>query len=103
MPSTPRSALPLLTPLALAVLLAACTNAQEARPVDASPTCDAARADKFIGENISGYIEREAAREAGATSSRVLRPDDAATMDLDAQRLNIHVDPGKVIIKLACG
>lgn len=100
---TLRTALPLLTPLALAALLSACTNAQEGKPAEAKSSCDATAADKFIGENISGYIERQATLAAGAGSSRVLRPDDMATMDFDPQRLNIHVDPGKVIIKLACG
>ncbi|MCA1322744.1 I78 family peptidase inhibitor [Herbaspirillum sp. alder98] len=100
---TLRTALPLLTPMALAALLSACTNAQDPRPAEAGAACDAAGADQFIGQNISGYIERQATQAAGATSSRVLRPDDVATMDFDPKRLNIHVDPGKVIIKLACG
>ena len=103
MSSTLRTALPLLTSLSLVALLSACTNAQEGRPAEAGPTCNAAAADKFIGQTLSGYVERQATHEAGAIESRVLGPDDAATMDHDPQRLNIHVDPGKIIIKLACG
>jgi len=98
-----RTALPLLASLALGALTAACTNVQDTLPAGTQSTCNAAHADQFIGQNIGGYVEREATREAGATSSRVLGPDDAATLDFDPQRLNIHIDPGKVIFKLACG
>lgn len=48
-------------------------------------------------------MERQAAAESGAQETRVLKPGDAATMDFNPRRLNIHVDPGGVIIKLACG
>jgi hypothetical protein len=52
------------------------------------------RADHLIGENYSGYVERQALAESGATDIRVLKPDDAATMDFNPRRLNLHVDPG---------
>ena len=48
-------------------------------------------------------MERQALAESGATEIRVLKPDDAATMDFNPRRLNLHVDPGLVIIKVACG
>ncbi|TWC64090.1 I78 family peptidase inhibitor [Herbaspirillum sp. SJZ099] len=97
--------LSLLSPLALAALLAACSASQEPKPHDAdsSAGCDAAKVDYLIGQNVSGYIERQAMQESGASDVRVLRPGDAATMDFNPARLNIHTDPGKVIIKLACG
>ncbi|MFJ3045205.1 I78 family peptidase inhibitor [Herbaspirillum chlorophenolicum] len=99
----PRAAL--LSPLALIALLAACSASQEPQPHDTSGSadCDAAKIDYLIGQNVSGYIERKAMQESGASDVRTLRPDDAATMDFNPKRLNIYTDPDKVIIKLACG
>ncbi|WDZ97834.1 I78 family peptidase inhibitor [Herbaspirillum sp. WKF16] len=94
----------LLCLLALGGVLAACSAAREPGQAGAAPgDCDASRVDHLIGENVSGYIERLAMRESGAQDVRVLKPDSIATMDFNARRLNIHTDPGKVIIKLSCG
>ncbi|OWY31054.1 I78 family peptidase inhibitor [Herbaspirillum robiniae] len=105
----PRTTSPLLLSLAaLAVVLAACSAARDTRSADADANaaaagCDASKVDYLIGENVSGYIERKAMKESGAEDVRVLKPDSVVTMDFNAKRLNIHTDPGKVIIKLACG
>ncbi|KAF1041816.1 MAG: hypothetical protein GAK35_03078 [Herbaspirillum frisingense] len=91
--------------LATAAILAACSASREPKTADAGGEgkCDATKVDYLIGENVSGYIERKAMAESGAADVRVLKPDDMATMDFNPKRLNIHTDPGKVIIKLACG
>lgn len=94
----------LLSLLAFAGVLAACSAAREPDSAKSAPgDCDASKVDYLIGENISGYIERKALAESGAQDVRVLKPDSMATMDFNPKRLNIHTDPGKVIIKLACG
>lgn len=94
----------MLTLLALAAFLAACSAAREPGSAQAAAAgCDASKVDHLIGENLSGYIERMATQESGAQEVRVLQPDSVATMDFNPKRLNIHIDPGKVIIKLACG
>nr|WP_245200081.1 I78 family peptidase inhibitor [Herbaspirillum sp. LeCh32-8] len=88
----------------MAGVLAACSAAREPDTAKPGPgDCDAAKVDYLIGENVSGYIERKAMAESEAQDVRVLKPDSAATMDFNPKRLNIHTDPGKVIIKLACG
>jgi hypothetical protein len=97
----PRPSTVLLSLLALVGVLAACSAARD--PDSAKDDCHAAKADHLIGENVSGYIERQAMRESGAQDVRVLHPDDAATMDFNPRRLNLHTDPDKVIIKVACG
>jgi len=99
--------------LALGGILAACSASREPQataataatdPADAAASqCDAGKVQRWIGEDLSGYVERQAAAESGAQETRVLKPGDAATMDFNPRRLNIHVDPGGVIIKLACG
>lgn len=93
----------ILSLLAAAGVLAACSAARTTQSAAAPGDCDASKVDHFIGENVSGYVERTAMQEAGAQDVRVLKPDSVATMDYNPKRLNIHTDPGKVIIKLACG
>ncbi|MBV8623599.1 MAG: peptidase inhibitor [Herbaspirillum sp.] len=91
--------------LGAAVILAACSASREPQATEtaASGRCDAARVEHLIGEDLSGYVERQAQAESGAADIRVLKPGDAATMDFNLRRLNIHVDPSGVIIKVACG
>ncbi len=105
MPRLTPAALSLLALLGVAVVLAACSASRDPQAADtaASGRCDASRAEHLIGENLSGYVERQAQAESGATDTRVLKPGDAATMDFNPRRLNIHVDPGEIIIKLSCG
>ncbi len=105
MPRLTPAVLSLLAPLGVAAVLAACSASREPQATDtaASGRCDAGKAEHLIGENLSGYVERQAQAESGATDTRVLKPGDAATMDFNPRRLNIHVDPGGVIIKVACG
>lgn len=104
MPRSHLSTNVLLCLLALGGVLAACSAARGPAAADAAPgACDTARVDHLIGENVSGYIERQAMQESGAQDVRVLKPDSVATMDFNARRLNIHTDPGKVIIQLSCG
>ncbi|BEV14988.1 I78 family peptidase inhibitor [Herbaspirillum sp. DW155] len=93
-----------LATVSLGAVLIACSASRETPGAQAGGgQCDASRADHLIGENYSGYIERQALAESGATDIRVLKPGDAATMDFNPRRLNLHVDPGLVIIQVACG
>jgi|GEM_PF-76936 len=93
-----------LTLLALPLLLGSCSASQEPKPdTRAETNCDDSKVQDLIGQNRSGYLERQAGQAAGATTVRVLRPDDVVTMEFNAQRLNLHVDPGDVIYKVSCG
>ncbi|EIJ47101.1 hypothetical protein GWL_13420 [Herbaspirillum sp. GW103] len=93
-----------LVTLGLGAVLVACSASRDTPVADATAgQCDASRADHLIGENYSGYVERQALAESGAAEIRVLKPDDAATLDFNPRRLNLQVDPGMVIIKVACG
>lgn len=95
----------LLPALALGALLAACNTSQETKPpeADSGAACDAAKVDYLIGQNVSGYVERKAMQESGASDVRTLLPDSVATMEFNPRRLNIHTDAGKVIVQLTCG
>ena len=58
---------------------------------------------RFAGVKFRERMRPEIERAANAAMSRVLRPDDAATMDFRAERLNILLDDGGQIDGLRCG
>ncbi|MBG7618556.1 peptidase inhibitor [Herbaspirillum sp. AP02] len=104
MPRSSAAVTTVFASLTLGALLAACSASRESADAPSGPgLCDASRADHLIGENLSGYLERQAQAESGAADVRVLKPDDVATMEFNPRRLNLYIDPGKVIIKVACG
>ncbi|KAF1052436.1 MAG: hypothetical protein GAK43_01915 [Stenotrophomonas maltophilia] len=57
----------------------------------------------LVGKTVTPEIAEEARRDAGAELSRVLRPNDAVTMDYNSQRLNIDVDNQLVVRQVHCG
>ncbi|MBU3056631.1 I78 family peptidase inhibitor [Pseudomonas indica] len=68
-----------------------------------SGRCDAAPVQGLIGKTASFEILEEARRKAGAQTARVLGPNDAVTMEYNAQRLNLETDAAQVIQRVTCG
>lgn len=94
---------------AAAVLLAGCAARGES-PVSAAPPppppvaiCDAAAANFIVGQRVSVSLEVAARTRAGASTSRVLRPGQAVTMEFNGARLNIVVDAGDRVTDVRCG
>lgn len=89
--------------LMVPVLLAGCATME--RPVAARGPClvDERVKMRFAGVKFRERMRAEIEQAANAATSRVLRPDDAATMDLRADRLNILLDDGGQIDGLRCG
>ncbi|MCZ0927716.1 hypothetical protein L0636_10350 [Halomonas janggokensis] len=56
-----------------------------------------------LGAPIDGTSSDALAQQSGAQQVRVLRPEEAATLDHRPGRLNIHLDDNDVIEKLSCG
>jgi len=93
------------------------TRAQEAAQAAAAPTdeagkaleappvgsCDATQVQSLVGQTFSDAIGGQAQQDAAATSLRVLKPDDMATMDFVGERLNIELDEKGVISGVRCG
>ncbi|WP_244216463.1 I78 family peptidase inhibitor [Herbaspirillum rubrisubalbicans] len=107
-PPAPPSRMPpaikaLLASLGLGAVLIACSASRENESADAAGQCNVARAEHLIGENLNAQLEQQALADSGASQIRVLKPDSAATMDFNPRRLNLHVDPGLVVIQVACG
>lgn len=65
--------------------------------------CQAAGAQSVLGKTVEARVVSEAILGAGALRSRIIRPGDAVTMDVDPLRLNVEVDAGGRITRLRCG
>jgi len=67
------------------------------------PRCRAAGAAAELGKTADDKVIDDARYAAGAMRTRVIRPGQVVTMELDPQRLNIEVDETGRIRRLRCG
>lgn len=104
----------LLLTLATAALLAACAApapapapgaAAPAPAVPAEPVfqCNAEGARFAVGQQVTPQLEAAARARAGAGTARVLKPNQAVTMELNPGRLNISVDARGRVKDVHCG
>ncbi len=96
---------------------AVATDAQKAAEAAAAPTdeagkameappvgsCDATQVQSLVGQPYSAEIGSQAQQDAGATSLRVLKPNDMTTMEFIGERLNVEVDAKNVVAGVRCG
>lgn len=85
---------------ATALLLSAC--ATPATPPTAS-ACNAGAIQPYVGQVATPAVVDAARKSAGAELVRALKPNDAATMDYRAERINILVDDANKIVSATCG
>ena len=85
-------------------LLTGCTT-MEAPPFAPAGPCrvDEAVRMRFAGAKFRMNMRDELQQRTNSRIARVLRPGDAATMDVREDRLNIGVDDGGQIVGLRCG
>jgi len=69
----------------------------------AAARCTAANAKQFLGQELDAHNADEARAYAGALRSRVIRPGEPVTMDVDPLRLNVELDESGRIHRLRCG
>lgn len=105
----------LLLTLATAALLAACAApaptpapGAAAAPAPAAPAepvfqCNAEGARFAVGQQVTPQLEAAARARAGAGTARVLKPNQAVTMELNPGRLNISVDARGRVKEVHCG
>ena len=84
-------------PLLFFGLLAACTPSVPLNPVGPD-TCNRAKLEAFVGEHLSATETTLLLQPV-----RVLRPNQAPTLEFLAERLNIVVDTQEIIARLYCG
>jgi len=65
--------------------------------------CNAGPVQALVGQSISDALIEQALKDSGSTIPRVLGVNAAATLDLQAARLNIIIDDNNVIQALHCG
>ena len=126
-PSTPRALrrpAALIATAALVLLLGACKGpapeeqeqvldqAQQAAQAatanaDATPpppgSCDASQVQGLVGQTYTDAMQAQAKEDAGASDVRVLKPNQAVTMEFIGERLNIELDDKGVISGVRCG
>ncbi len=91
--------------LAAGALLSACAAPKpEMPPAPPPPGMCAAQAAQFaVGQAYGEAIAEEVRRKSGASTSRVLRPGMAVTMEYDSGRINIEVDGASRVTRVRCG
>ena len=91
----------------LGLALSACASA----PAPSSPgplppsamTCNAAPASWAVGQVASAGVVERVRLDSHSRSVRVLRPGQMVTMEFSAERVDIRVDGGNVILAVTCG
>ncbi|PJJ97592.1 hypothetical protein CO641_11650 [Lysobacteraceae bacterium NML91-0213] len=101
----PLSALACTTAL---LALSACTTPRDApvgNPATPAVTerCDATRAQSFVGQAGTPELLERARTAAGASTARMLKPDQMVTLEYLEGRLNLRVDESNVVASVDCG
>lgn len=86
---------------ALVLSLAACTTAPSTPPTSTGCNADAIHA--FVGQVATPDVVEAARKAAGAELVRALKPNQPATMDYRAERINILLDDDNTIVRATCG
>ena len=98
----------ILSILALALTGAACSTdgGPPPRPIPLpSPegACNAGPAQRLIGREATPATARHARRLSGARIVRYLRPGQIVTMEYRADRLNLHENARRRVVRINCG
>lgn len=93
----------MMTVAALAGLVAGCTT-MERMPEPTGPCrVDMTLQMRYVGTKFRMPMRPEVQYAANARTARILRPDDAGTMDMQPDRLNILLDEDGKVNALKCG
>jgi hypothetical protein len=93
------------TLLAATVLSAGCqsTASPPAGLSQAPTTCNAEAVRNLIGKTATTALLEEAKKRSGASTARILGPDDIVTLEYDSRRLNINTGADMTIERISCG
>lgn len=98
----------LVSLLAALVLVGCGTGGGSSKPeVIAEPSsdsrCEASGANFAIGKPASPELLEQARKASGAQLARILKPNDAVTLEYRSERLNLHADDKGLIVRANCG
>ena len=65
--------------------------------------CTAAGAKEYLGQELDAHTIDNARAHAGALRSRVIKPGEPVSMDIDPLRLNVELDDAGRVHRLRCG
>jgi hypothetical protein len=74
-----------------------------AAPPAMADSCNADAAKGVVGQKASEDIVEQARVASGAKTTRVIRPNQAVTMDYRGDRLNVNLAADDVIASVTCG
>lgn len=66
-------------------------------------TCNLADVQFVMGKTVDERLAEEARHRSGARVVRVLRPEQAATLEFNPSRLNLRADKQGIVITADCG
>ena len=90
-------------------MLAACATSTPMQPASAGPqvsgdgTCHADRVAWAVGKNADEPTMKAVWKQSGSGLIRPIAPGSTVTRDFRPDRINVHLDAGNVITKVACG
>ena len=93
--------------LLASALLSACAAQQPPAGPPPAPgpagTCNAASAQFAVGQLYGEALAEEVRRRSGATALRSIRPGQVVTLEYNSERINLHLDAGGRVTRVACG
>lgn len=72
-------------------------------PPAAATACDDSQAQWAIGKKVTEAEVEQARKDSGAETARTLKPNQAVTMEFNANRLNLDLDDTGVVTAIRCG
>ncbi|MDR2871279.1 MAG: Elastase inhibitor AFLEI Flags: Precursor [Xanthomonadaceae bacterium] len=77
--------------------------ADTAAPAAYATSCDASQAEGLVGKAADPDAAEQARIDTGAKEVRILKPDQAVTLEFNGDRLNIEVDEYNIVTSVRCG
>ena len=72
-------------------------------PPPAATACDDSQAQWAIGKKVTEAEVEQARKDSGAEIVRTLKPNQAVTMEFNANRLNLDLDDAGAVTAIRCG
>lgn len=80
---------------------AASSDGKDSTSTQMQQQCSADSFQSFVGQKLTSEITENIRSKAGVV--RILRPNDAATMEYNPTRVNVHLDKDDRIAMITCG
>jgi hypothetical protein len=72
-------------------------------PPAVATACDDSQAQWAVGKKVTEAEVEQARKDSGAETARTLKPNQAVTMEFNANRLNLDLDDAGAVTAIRCG